>query len=93
MSEPSARVNRPTDKMLEFAKSIANRVGKELPEAVMTDFDECRNFIDTHKDAAMRPTEKQLAFAQRIAESKGAEIPAEALANGRELSKWIDEHK
>jgi len=91
-NEPK-RASKPTDKMLEFAKSIAKKVGVRLPEEVMGDFDTCRAFIDEHKDVAMRPSDKQLNFANSIASSKGLTVPPEVLANGRELSKWIDEHK
>jgi DNA topoisomerase-3 len=87
------RASKPTDKMLEFAKSIAKKVGVRLPDEVMGDFDACRAFIDEHKDVAMRPSDKQLNFANSIASSKGLTIPAEVMNNGRELSKWIDEHK
>lgn len=87
------RASKPTDKMLEFAKSIAKKVGVRLPDEVMGDFDACRAFIDEHKDVAMRPSDKQLNFANSIASSKGLTLPPEVIANGRELSKWIDEHK
>ncbi len=94
MSETNGqRASKPTDKMLEFAKSIAKRVGVRVPDEVMTDFDQCKQFIDSNKDAAMRPSDKQLNFANSIAERKGLTIPDEVLANGRELSKWIDDHK
>lgn len=87
------RANKPTDKMLEFAKNVAKRIGVRVPDEVMTDFDACREFLDTNKDAAMRPSDKQLNFAKSIAERKGVDIPEDVMANGRELSKWIDEHK
>lgn len=87
------RVSKPTDKMLDYAKTIAKKVGVRVPDEVMADFDECKSFIDAHKDAAMRPSEKQLSFANSIASNKGLTIPDDILANGRELSKWIDEHK
>lgn len=92
-NESTGRSNRPSDKMLEFAKSIATRLGVRVPDEVMTDWDACKAFIDENKDTAMRPSEKQLNFANSIASSKGLTIPAEVLANGRELSKWIDKHK
>lgn len=91
-TEPK-RASKPTDKMLEFAKSIAKKVGVRVSDEMMTDFDTCRAFIDEHKDVAMRPSDKQLNFANSIASSKGLTIPPELIANGRELSKWIDEHK
>lgn len=84
---------KPTDKMLEFAKSIAKRLNIRVPDEVMTDYEACKQFIDTNRDAALRPSEKQLSFAQAIAQRKGVTVPAECLANGRELSKWIDDNK
>jgi DNA topoisomerase III len=93
MSENTPRVSKPTDKMLEFAKNIASRVGARVPDEVMTDFDACKAFIDSNKDAAMRPSDKQLSFANSIAERKGVTIPEEIKANGRELSLWIDANK
>jgi DNA topoisomerase-3 len=87
------RKGTPTDKMLEFAKSIATKLQKPVPDEVMVDFDTCKKFIDDNKDAANRPSDKQLSFANSISQSKGVAIPPEALANGRELSRWIDATK
>lgn len=87
------RSNTPSDKMLEFAKNIATKVGVRVPDEVMVDWDACKKFIDDNKEVAMRPSEKQLNFANKIAQTAGVAIPPEILANGRDLSKWIDEHK
>lgn len=92
-SAPRTGSGKPTDKMLEYAKSIAKKLGMRIPDDVMTDFEACKTFINDNKDAAMRPSEKQLNFANSIAASKGLTVPPEALANGRELSAWIDENK
>ncbi|WP_448203305.1 DNA topoisomerase [Azospirillum sp. sgz302134] len=43
-----ARRKSPTDKMVAFARSLAERKGVELPEAVVQDFDSCRQFLDQH---------------------------------------------
>ena len=43
-----ARGNPPTEKMLHFAKSIAQRRGIELSPAVAGDFDACRTFLDLY---------------------------------------------
>lgn len=43
-----ARGNPPTEKMLNFAKSIAERRGIELSPAVAGDFDACRTFLDLY---------------------------------------------
>jgi len=87
------RSNKPTDKMLEFAKRIATKLGIQVESEVLTDFDACKQFIDENKDNAMKPSEKQLAFAERIAKEKGLEISDEARVNGRVLSEWIDVNK
>lgn len=87
------RASKPSDKMLEFAKNIATKVGVRVPDEVMTSYDACKKFIDDNKDAAMRPSEKQLNFANSIALRKGMNISAEIMANGRDLSAWIDSNK
>jgi DNA topoisomerase III len=92
MSEEK-RVNKPSDKMLEFAKNIANKLGTKLPEAVANDWEECKRYIDENKDNASRPSDKQLNFAKMIADRKGVTIPDDVAKNGRLLSKWIDDNK
>ena len=87
------RTNKPTDKMLEFAKNVAKKMGQPLPDEVMASFDACRAYLDSNKEAANRPSEKQLNFANSIAERKGLVVPPEAAANSKELSKWIDDNK
>lgn len=85
--------SKPTEKMLSYAKTIAQRLKVRVPDEVMVDFDVCKKFIDENKDAANRPTEKQLNYAKNIAQQKGVEIPEVALNDGRELSQWIDANK
>ncbi|QCN96369.1 DNA topoisomerase III [Azospirillum argentinense] len=43
-----ARRKAPTDKMVAFARSLADRKGVELPNMVLQDFDSCRQFLDQH---------------------------------------------
>jgi hypothetical protein len=80
----------PTDKMLSYARKIAEELGEDLPQEVEESFDACRAFIDANADS-IPPTEKQLAFAERLADSNGEEIPADVLASKRKLSAWLDE--
>lgn len=87
------RSSKPTDKMLEYAKNIAKKVGVRIPDDVMADYEACKKFIDENKDAANKPSDKQVNFAKVIAERKGVAIPDAVLANGKELSAWIDAHK
>jgi DNA topoisomerase III len=42
------RRKEPTDKMLAFARSLADRKKIELPPACLADFDQCRQFLDQH---------------------------------------------
>ena len=94
MSDSSApRSNKPSDKMLEFATNIAKKLGLQVPDAAMSEWDACKKFIDDNLPAYNKPSEKQLTFAKSIAEKKGVEIPAEILAVGRDLSRWIDDNK
>lgn len=84
---------KPTQKMMEFAKAIATKIGVRVPEEVMASFEECSAFIEKNKDAALRPSDKQLKYAQTISQSKSVPIPDSAMNNGKELSAWIDAHK
>jgi DNA topoisomerase-3 len=93
MSEEQQRVNKPSDKMLEFAANIATKLGTKLPDDVKSNWEVCKQYIDDNKDTANRPSEKQLKFATSIAERKSLTIPEEAIKNGRLLSVWIDENK
>lgn len=93
MSDEQQRVNKPSDKMLEFAANIATKLGTKLPDDVKSNWEVCKQYIDDNKDTANRPSEKQLKFATSIAERKGLTIPDEASKNGRILSQWIDENK
>jgi hypothetical protein len=94
MSENQERgASSPTEKMLEYATKIAKAINQPLPDEVANDFEACKLFIDTHKEAANRPSEKQLKFAESIAAKKQLTIPPEALADAREISKWIDANK
>jgi DNA topoisomerase-3 len=87
------RSNKPTPKMLDYARRIADKLGQKLAADIAESFDACRAFIDANAQAANRPSDKQHSFARNIAERKGATIPPEALAEGRVLSKWIDDNK
>ncbi|WP_207459905.1 DNA topoisomerase [Azospirillum sp. SYSU D00513] len=44
----SGKRRTPTDRMVSFARSLAERKGIELPPAVAQDFDSCRQFLDQH---------------------------------------------
>lgn len=51
----------PSERMIAYADSLAQKAGVELPAEVRADFDECKSFIDQMKDGAAgwvpRPTQ------------------------------------
>ncbi|WP_035690956.1 DNA topoisomerase [Azospirillum halopraeferens] len=50
-SAAAARRKAPTDRMLDFARTLAERKGMALPDDAAQDFDACRRFLDTHAGA------------------------------------------
>ena len=42
------RRREPTDRMVAFARSLAERKGIALPDPCLRDFDQCRSFLDQH---------------------------------------------
>lgn len=42
------RRKEPTERMAAFARSLAERKGLDLPAACLSDFDQCRQFLDRH---------------------------------------------
>ncbi|PWC86729.1 DNA topoisomerase III [Azospirillum sp. TSH100] len=49
MPPPEAwRRREPTERMVAFARSLAERKGIALPDSCLRDFDQCRSFLDQH---------------------------------------------
>ncbi|MBP2297842.1 DNA topoisomerase [Azospirillum picis] len=44
----SRRRREPTERMVSFARSLAERKGIDLPDGCLHDFDQCRSFLDQH---------------------------------------------
>ncbi|WP_451970170.1 DNA topoisomerase [Azospirillum endophyticum] len=44
----SRRRREPTERMVAFARSLAERKGIPLPDPCLRDFDQCRSFLDQH---------------------------------------------
>lgn len=42
------RRREPTERMVAFARSLAERKGIDLPDPCLRDFDQCRSFLDQH---------------------------------------------
>ncbi|MBC8737236.1 hypothetical protein F6X40_10495 [Paraburkholderia sp. UCT31] len=97
MSDTGAQNMAPSEKQVAFAKTIAKRLNKTLPDDIETNLSVCRQFIDDNIEQANAtpspPSEKQLNFARNIAQRKGVELPPEIAADFRAISTWIDENK
>jgi len=82
----------PSEKQLAFARSLAERTGKEVPEEAVTDAKALSAWIDkAQKGAPPRPpSDKQLAFARKLAEEKDVKLPEPVLTDMNACSKFID---
>ncbi len=91
MNDNTPRRTTPTESMLGYARKVAKALGEDLPKDAETDFDTCRNWLDSNAER-VPPTQKQVDYAQQLAESAGETIPDDVATSKPKLSKWIDEH-
>lgn len=92
----------PSEKMVNFAKMIADETGADIPGDVINSMPELKQWID-EQSATMphdeegklifKPSMSQISFAEKIAQSAGLDIPNECYQNKKEMSRWIDENK
>lgn len=85
----------PSEKQVAFARSIAQRMGAEIPQEALADSRKLSAWIDGAKAKAPPPppSEKQLAFAERLALAAGVPIPDAARTNMRACSDFIESLK
>lgn len=74
------RKTPPSEKSLNFAKTIATVLNVELPQDIENDYKICTHFIDENKDKMPKkeskpPSEKQIALAEKLAKDKNVELP------------------
>ena len=89
-----------TQNQLNYAKSLAEKLGVVLPWDVQQDrralsawIDEQRGRIRdimSHRTSAY-PTSKQVAFAERIARIKRTQVPPHCFKDKHSMSRWIDD--
>lgn len=88
--------NTPTEKMLNFAKQVAERTGIELPAAAETDFDACKSFLDANVEAANNaprpPSDKMISFAESVATRNSIELPEGYKTDYSLCKQFLDEH-
>lgn len=63
------RRKAPTERMMAFARALAERLGMTLPPGAEADFDACRRFLDAH--APLRPLDSGTGFRQGSGPSTG----------------------
>jgi hypothetical protein len=83
-----------SEKQLRYARQIAQRLRKPLPDAALTDRQKLSDWIDAQKTRPTRfsnyPSSKQVAFAERIARMKRRAVPDECFRDRTLMSRWID---
>ncbi|MCE6959249.1 recombinase RmuC [Cereibacter sphaeroides] len=84
----------PSEKQVALAESLAQRLGRRIPEAARASSRELSAWIDEAMKAAppRPPSEKQLALAERLAEEKGVDLPPAARTDMKACSAFIDAH-
>lgn len=92
--EPStSQTKPPSQKQLEWSKSIAKNLKIDLPKGIEEDWKICSNFIEKNKDKDIRPpSEKQIAFAKKLASDNKVELPKDIEKDVKICSKFIDKY-
>ena len=92
--------SKPSQKLVDWAKRIAEQKGISLPRGTLSSLSATRAFLDEHAPKREKneageslPSEGQLNFARRIAGDMGKDVPQEAMASAKALSAWIDSNK
>lgn len=87
-----------TPRQLTFARRIAARTGRSLPDEVQADRTALSRWIDRNMDQpankfANYPSAKQVRFAEHIARRRRAEVPQECFRDKGRMSSWITANK
>ena len=85
-----ARENsKPSEKQLEFAKSIAYIRGVEIPQEAMESGVDCSSFIEENKTESM-PSLKMFKLAEKLASEGDVELPSETRESYQACKEFID---
>ncbi len=82
----------PTDKQINFARRLAQQVGKPLSPEVLSDKQQISEWIDQALELAP-PSDRQLEYARALADSNGIELPEDVTQNAKAVSTFIDRYK
>lgn len=86
-------------KQLDFARRIAQRIRRPLPDEVQADRSRLSAWIDENKRRmpvsrfSDYPSSRQVAFAERLARIKHRDLPPECFRDKAIMSKWIDANR
>ena len=93
---PMPEGNGPSEAQLRMARDLAQAMGVDLGEDLLSDRRKLSDWITENKAKAPRQerddtaTSAQVGVAERIAQAKSLTIPPEALKSKSLLSKWIE---
>ncbi|WP_254693213.1 hypothetical protein [Sulfitobacter sp. SK011] len=88
-----------TEKQIAYARILAAKSHRALPQGITQDRAKLSAWIDAHKAPAPKgkfdnyPSSKQVAFAERIARLKRRDVPRECFHDRTLMSRWIDGNK
>ncbi|MGX7835292.1 type IA DNA topoisomerase [Campylobacter fetus subsp. venerealis] len=72
----NGEIKPPSEKQLEWAKSIAKDLSIALPSGIEADWKICSNFIEKNKGkVVMPPSDKQIELAKKLSKDKGLALP------------------
>lgn len=80
-----------SDKMLNYAKTIAQNLKITIPKDIISDKDKLSEWIDINsKNVLFKPSEKMINYAKSISEQTKIKLSENLFDDTKELSKWID---
>ncbi|AIR81566.1 DNA topoisomerase I (plasmid) [Campylobacter fetus subsp. venerealis 97/608] len=84
-------IKPPSEKQLEWAKSIAKDLSIALPSGIEADWKICSNFIEKNKGkVVMPPSDKQIELAKKLSKDKGLALPKGYDTNVKICKEFID---
>lgn len=94
---PSQAPLPPTRKQLDYARAIARRLDRAIPNSELENRAALSRWINAHKShaaaAGAGATSRQVAYAERIARLKRRAIPDECFRDAGLMSRWIDANR
>ncbi|CDF65953.1 type IA DNA topoisomerase [Campylobacter fetus] len=81
----------PSDKQLEWAKSLAQNLNIALPNGIEANWKICSNFIEKNKGKIVTPpSDKQIELAKKLSKDKGLSLPKGYDTNLKICKEFID---